>query len=81
MCLAVPLMISKIVDNQRALVTQGNTDLEINTTLLENPRTGDYVIVHAGFGIEKLDFEEAEKRLELFRQISEFQANELQNER
>lgn len=69
MCLAVPLEISKILDEERALVQQGLGELEINISLLHEPKPGDFVIVHAGFGIEKLDLEEANKRLELFREI------------
>jgi hydrogenase expression/formation protein HypC len=69
MCLAVPLEISKVLDGERALVKQGLGELEINVSLLEAPKPGDFVIVHAGFGIEKLDLEEANKRLELFREI------------
>ncbi len=69
MCLAVPLEISKILDQERALVKQGRGELEINVSLLHEPKPGDFVIVHAGFGIDKLDLEEANKRLELFREI------------
>ena len=69
MCLAVPLEVSQVVDNQTALVKQAGTTMEINISLLQDPKPGDFVIVHAGFGIEILDFEEAEQRLDLFRQV------------
>jgi hydrogenase expression/formation protein HypC len=39
---------------------------DVNLSLLENPQVGDYVIVHAGFAIERLDVDEANARLELF---------------
>jgi hydrogenase expression/formation protein HypC len=71
MCLAVPLCIEKILADGRARVKQGKAEIEIDVSLLENPRAGDYVIVHAGFGIDILDLEEAEARLELFRQMQE----------
>ena len=71
MCLAVPLEISKIISDEKALVKQGDTTLEINISLLEKPKPGDFVIVHAGFGIEVLDLEEAHERLNLFRQMEE----------
>ena len=71
MCLAVPLEICEILGEDKALVEQGNTKLEINTSLLKDPKPGDFVIVHAGFGIETLDLEEAQERLDLFRQIEE----------
>jgi hydrogenase expression/formation protein HypC len=71
MCLAVPMQISEILDERKALVRQGATSLEIDISLLDEPKTGDYVIVHAGFAIETLDLEEAKERLELFRQVEE----------
>ena len=69
MCLAVPLQVSRVVDEETAVVRQGETELEISTALLEEVRVGDYVIVHAGFGIDVLDLQEAEERLELFRRM------------
>ena len=70
MCLAVPMRIKKILGDNRALVKREKTVLEINVSLLDSPKVEDYVIVHAGFGIELLDLKEAEIRLELFRQMA-----------
>ncbi|HUV07688.1 MAG TPA: HypC/HybG/HupF family hydrogenase formation chaperone [Spirochaetia bacterium] len=71
MCLAVPLEISRIVSEDKALVNLGDTTLEINISFLEDPKPGDYVIVHAGFAIQTLDLEEAQERLSLFREMEE----------
>ena len=71
MCLAVPLQIEKIVNDANAQVRQGSSLLDIDISLLESAEVGDYVIVHAGFAIETLDLEEAEGRLDLFRQLEE----------
>ena len=71
MCLAVPMRISCLLEGNKALVKQGKTEIEISTSLLEKVEVGDYVIVHAGFGIDLLDLQEAEERLELFRQMKE----------
>ena len=71
MCLAVPLEISRIISEDKALVNLGDTTLEINISLLEDPKPGDYVIVHAGFAIQTLDLEEAQERLSLFREMEE----------
>ena len=50
------------------------TRLTISTTLLpEPPQTGDYVMVHAGFAINRMDPEEAQETLALFRQMAELQ--------
>lgn len=44
---------------------------EVDLSLIEDPRPGDYVIVHAGFAIEKLDAAEADARLRLFEELAE----------
>lgn len=71
MCLAVPLQITRILSSNRALVQQGDGTLEIDTSLLEAPQAGDYVLVHAGFAIEKIDQEEAAQTLEILEEIGE----------
>ncbi len=71
MCLAVPMQISCLLEDDKALVKQGEIEIKISTSLLEKVEVGDYVIVHAGFGIDLLDLQEAEERLELFRQMKE----------
>ncbi len=65
MCLAVPMEIVQVLPDDRAVVQQGSVRLEANISLLENPEPGDFVIVHAGFAIERIDLEEAEKRIEI----------------
>ncbi len=70
MCLAIPMKIERIVDEETAVVTQRETELEVNTALLENPSPGDYIIVHAGFAIEKLEYDDARDRLDLFDSIN-----------
>jgi hydrogenase expression/formation protein HypC len=43
---------------------------EIDLSLVEAPRVGDYVIIHAGYAIERLDEKEANERLSLFAEIA-----------
>ena len=70
MCLAVPMEIVEI--NGDVAVTQADgTSTKANISLIENLQVGDYVIVHAGFAIEKLDQQEAEARLDLFKELAE----------
>ena len=69
MCLAVPLKIENLLEDDKALVKQANSLLEIDVSLLDEPKSGDFVIVHAGYAIEILDDGEAEERLELFRSL------------
>jgi len=71
MCLATPMKIERIVDERRAIVSEGAVHVEVDISLLKDPRPGDHVIVHAGYAIETLSLAEAEERLELFRQLAE----------
>ncbi|HUI71796.1 MAG TPA: HypC/HybG/HupF family hydrogenase formation chaperone [Spirochaetia bacterium] len=71
MCLATPMKIEKILDGKKAIVSQGSVSVQVDVSLLENPRPGDHVIVHAGFAIETLTIAEAEERLALFRRMAE----------
>ena len=71
MCLAVPMKIVKILEHGKALVEQDELATEVDLTLIEDPKVGDYVIIHAGYAIDLLDLEEAEERLKLFRGMEE----------
>ena len=69
MCLAIPGKIIKILDNDSAKIDYGDgTKRTINISLVD-VKIGDYVLVHAGFAIEKLDEIDAKKTLDLFREI------------
>jgi hydrogenase expression/formation protein HypC len=70
MCIAVPLEVVEI-RGDIALARYGNSTREVHLDLLEGVSAGDYVLVHAGFAIEKLNKEEAEKTLSLFREIAD----------
>lgn len=74
MCLAVPAQIVKLEPSDMARVRVGESDtyLSASTMLLPDPpQEGDYVIVHAGFALHKLDPEEARQSLEALREIAE----------
>lgn len=68
MCLAIPMKILKI-EGDRAIVSAGRVERRIGINFLSNPRIGDYVMVHAGFAIEKLDPKKAEETLKLLESI------------
>ena len=70
MCLAIPGKIIEIEkDNEHAIVDYGDgTKRKANISLVE-VKIGDYVLVHAGFAIEVLDEKEAQKTLDLFREM------------
>lgn len=71
MCLAVPGEIKKILDGGRAVADFMGVERVVALDLLESVRVGDYVIVHAGFAINRLNEEEARETIECFREIIE----------
>jgi len=68
MCLAVPMRVVAVNGNE-AEVEQGGTKLQVRVDLVEDVRVGDYVLVHAGFAIQKLDEEEAFETLRLLEML------------
>lgn len=68
MCLGIPMKIVKI-EGDRAMVSSGGVERRIAINFLDKPRIGDYVIVHAGFAIEKLDPKKAEETLRMLQEI------------
>lgn len=80
MCLAIP---AKIVEKKEdgmllATVGDGATRLSVSGLLLpEEPEIGDYVIVHAGFAMHKMERTEAEESLRLFRELAELNGAEV----
>jgi hydrogenase expression/formation protein HypC len=67
MCLAIPSRITKIENNMATIDVEG-VQREASLLLLEDTRVGDYVIVHAGFAISKLDEAAAQETLDLLRE-------------
>ncbi|MFB0546796.1 MAG: HypC/HybG/HupF family hydrogenase formation chaperone [Anaerolineae bacterium] len=68
MCVAVPARVVEI-GGQIARLELGGVTREASLMLLPEVKVGDYVIVHAGFAIERLDEKEAEKTLELLAEL------------
>lgn len=66
MCLALPVKIESILANDQAIVELGGVRTTISTALLEDVQRGDYVILHVGYALSKLDEEEAAATLRLF---------------
>lgn len=64
MCLAIPMKIHKI-NGAFAEVETGRLKRTINIQMMSSLRPGDYVIVHAGFAIEKIDPAKARETLRL----------------
>jgi len=70
MCLAVPLRVVELLPPDRAIVEAEGISMEISLALVSQVKVGDYVIVHTGFALEVLDLAEAEKTLEVLRDIA-----------
>ena len=77
MCLAIPGQITKVMNNDMAICNIGGIEKEVNVALVEAPVTGDWVIVHVGFALNRIDEEEANRTLEALKATGEFNPEEL----
>lgn len=71
MCLAIPVRVVELMDGDQATVDMGGVRKEISLALVDGIGIGDYVILHVGYAIQKLDAKEAEKTLALFAELGE----------
>ncbi len=69
MCLAIPVKI-KAINGTEAVVEAGGVIRRASLMLTPEARTGDYVLLHAGYAINIVDRAEAERTLELFAEIA-----------
>lgn len=78
MCLALPVKVIEVMQrgiqsdgaNDTAIVDLGGVKKEISLALLSDVQVGDYVILHVGYALTRLDPEEAEKTLALFAEMN-----------
>lgn len=70
MCLAIPAEVIEMVEDQHAVVDMSGVRKLISTALLDELAVGDYVIVHVGYALTRLDPEEAAETLRLFSEYS-----------
>lgn len=73
MCLAVPVLIVEVLPSQQAVIDLSGVRKVISTALLDEVAVGDYVILHVGYAIGKLDTEEALRTLALFEEMAQLQ--------
>lgn len=69
MCLAIPAKVTKI-DGDMATIKVGGVTRSASLMLVTDVVLGDYVIVHAGFAIHRVDPEEAQESLRLLRELA-----------
>jgi len=66
MCLAIPARVVELHAGDQATIDLGGVRKDISLALVEGVAPGDYVIVHVGYALQKLDPEEAARTLALF---------------
>jgi hydrogenase expression/formation protein HypC len=74
MCLALPVKVIAVglgPSGDAAMVDLGGIQKEISVALLDDVQVGDYVILHVGYALSKLDPEEAARTLALFSEMAE----------
>ena len=71
MCIAIPSKIVKI-ENNIGIIDVDGVQRQASLLLLEDPEVGEYVIVHAGFAIKKIDEEAAMETLKVLREVLSF---------
>jgi len=70
MCLGIPAKVTLIDKSKQGKVDYLGTKVKTNFALLDDVKIGDWVILHAGFAISKLDEEEAQETFELLREFA-----------
>ena len=81
MCLAIPGQVVEIVDeaNRLAKVDVAGVRRNVNVGLLDGTRAGDWVLIHVGFALSKIDEEEAQATLRLLREMGDAYEQELED--
>jgi hydrogenase expression/formation protein HypC len=71
MCLAMPARVIEVGAADQAVVELDGVKKDISLALVDGVEVGDYVIVHVGYALQKLDTDEALKTLELFAEMAQ----------
>ena len=79
MCVAYPMKVIA-VEGAVATVSFGDTEQKVSLALLEDVKVGEYLIIHAGFALQKLSVSEAEETLKLFAELAASQDEKAERE-
>jgi hydrogenase expression/formation protein HypC len=74
MCLAMPVLVLELTGGDQATIALDGVKREISLALVDDVQPGDYVILHAGYALQKLDREEADRTLALFAELARVEA-------
>lgn len=66
MCLAIPARVIELLPAAQGVIELGGLRKRISLELVDGIAVGDYVIVHVGYALQRLDPQEAERTLALF---------------
>ena len=70
MCLSIPAKVISI-DGEMAKVSMGGAEYNASLQMIEDVKIGDYILLHTGFAIQKIDEEEAKEIFKLFDELAE----------
>ncbi|MBI3901763.1 MAG: HypC/HybG/HupF family hydrogenase formation chaperone [Nitrosomonadales bacterium] len=70
MCLAIPALVVELLPADMARIDLDGMRKEVSLSLVDDVAVGDYVIVHVGYALQKLDPEEAAQTLALFAELA-----------
>ncbi|MDK1389479.1 HypC/HybG/HupF family hydrogenase formation chaperone [Sinorhizobium sp. 7-81] len=70
MCLAAPVQVKELLPDNMAKATIGGVSKIVSMALLDDVKVGDYVVLHVGYALAKIDPEEAERTLALIREAA-----------
>lgn len=71
MCLAIPARVVELLADDNAVVDVGGVRKEVSLALVEGVQVDDYLIIHVGYALNKIDADEAEKTLRLFAEMGQ----------
>ncbi len=71
MCLAIPAEVVDLLPEGMARVSIEGVVKEVNVSLLDEVQVGEFVLLHVGFALSKIDAEEAHKTLDILRELGE----------
>jgi hydrogenase expression/formation protein HypC len=71
MCLAIPAEVVELLPEQMARVSLDGVSKVVSVALVEGVAVGDYVVVHVGFALTRIDPEEAQRTLALLAEMSD----------
>ncbi len=70
MCLAIPARVVELLPDETAKVSLDGVVKEVSVALVENVAVGDYVVIHVGYALARIDPQEADATLALLREAA-----------